>query len=171
MRLPTAIGAAVLVIGMTASAAAPGPLQGEQGSRLARAIQEAQRRAADLAAEEADIVAQIAGLDDLQDEARAERIQRLVERKNQMEAEVADLERELDSTSAEFRHDEPDATRELHEAANGIRTNKLKEKIRYSRGLTRARSGEYALQFEEEISDDIGDLIQGVANAAEALSN
>jgi len=88
-----------------------------------------------------------------------------------METQVADLERELDSTSAEFRRDEGDASRALQDAANGIRESQLKEKIRYSRGLVRARSPEYARQFEEEIGGDIGDLEQHLADAAEAVGN
>ena len=146
-------------------------LQSEQSGRLARDIEEAQRRAAELAAEEADVADQVAELGDLPDQERVDRIGRLTERKDEMEAQVADLERELDSTSAEFRRDERDASQALQDAANGIRESKLKEKIRYSRGLVRARSPEYARQFEEEISSDIGDLQGRLAEAAEAVGN
>ena len=146
-------------------------LQGEQSGRLSRDIEDAQRRAAELAEEEAEVTNQVAGLDNLQDEERVERIRQLMERKDEMEGEVADLEREIDSTSAEFRRDEGDASRALQEAANGIRESKLKEKIRYSRGLVRARSPEYARQFEEEIGGDIADLERQLADAAEAVGN
>ncbi len=146
-------------------------LQSEQSSRLARDIADAQRRAAELAEEEADVTNQVAGLGNLTDEERVDRIRRLMERKDEMEREVADLERGLDSTSAEFRRDERDASRALQEAANGIRESKLKEKIRYSRGLVRARSPEYARQFEEEIGGDIADLQRKLAVAAEAVGN
>ena len=125
----------------------------------------------DLADEEADIADQVAGLGNLTDQDRVDRIRRLMERKEQMEAQVADFERGLDSTSAEFRRDERDASRALQDAANGIRESKLKEKIRYSRGLVRARSPEYARQFEEEIGGDIGDLERHLADAAEAVGN
>ena len=146
-------------------------LQGEQSDRLARDIEDARRRAADLANEEADISDQVAGLGDLTVQERVDRVLRLIERKDEMEGQVADLERELDSTSAEFRRDEGDASRALQDAANGIRESQLKEKIRYSRGLVRARSPEYARQFEEEIGGDIGDLEQHLADAAEAVGN
>ena len=146
-------------------------LQSEQSDRLARDIEDAQRQAADLAAEEADVADQVAGLGDLTDQERVERIRRLTERKDEMEAKVADLERGLDSTSAEFRRDERDASRALQEAANGIRESKLKEKIRYSRGLVRARSPEYASEFEEVIGGDIGDLQRQLADASEAVGN
>ena len=146
-------------------------LQNQQSGRLARDIEDARRRASELAAEEADIAEQVADLGDLSDEQRADRVGQLMERKDQMEGEVADLERDLDSTSAEFRRDERDASRALQDAANGIRENKLKEKIRYSRGLIRARSPEYATQFEEEIGGDIGDLEQQLAEAEEAVGS
>ena len=146
-------------------------LQSEQSGRLARDIEDAQRRAAALADEEADVADQVAELGDLTDQDRVDRIGRLMERKEQMEAQVADLERGLDSTAAEFRRDERDASRALQDAANGIRESKLKEKIRYSRGLVRARSPEYARQFEEEIGGDIGDLEGRLAEAAEAVGN
>ena len=44
-----------------------------------------------------------------------------MERKDAMEAEVADLERQIDSTSAEFRREQRDASRRLAEAADSIR--------------------------------------------------
>ena len=146
-------------------------LEGEQSSRLARDIQEAQRRAAEVAAEESEIAEQVGNLANLSDVDRQDRARRLSERKDEMFAEVADLERELDSTSAEFRRDEQSASRALQEAANGIRESKLKEKIRYSRGLVRARSPEYAQQFEQEIGGDIQDLEERLAEAADAVGN
>ncbi|MDA1095270.1 MAG: DUF4175 family protein, partial [Acidobacteria bacterium] len=146
-------------------------LEGEQSNRLARDIEDAQRRAADLASEEAGIADEVNSLGDLSEEARQDRARQLSDRKDEMFGEVADLERELDSTSAEFRRDEESASRALQEAANGIRESKLKEKIRYSRGLVRARSPEYAQQFEQEIGGDIQDLERQLAEAADAVGN
>ena len=145
--------------------------QAEQTDRLARAIEDAQRRAVDLADEAADIADEVAGLGSLSDQDRLDSLNRLMKRKEEMEDEVADIERGLDSTSAEFRGGERDASRALQDAANGIRESQLKEKIRYSRGLVRARSPEYAREFEEEIGDDIADLERALAVAAEAVGN
>ncbi len=103
------------------------------------------------------------------DEQRAQALQGLVERKDAMEGEVADLERQIDSTSAEFRREERDASRRLADAANSIRDNKLKEKIRYSKGLVRSRSPETAQAFEDEIGSDIEDLVEKLQEAAEAV--
>ena len=111
-------------------------LEQEQADRLLRDIQDAMRRARELAEAEQGISRAVdhlaaAGTD------RQEQLRRLLSRKDAMEAEVADLERQLDTTSADFRREEPDASRRLQEAANSIRENRLKEKIRYSRGLIR----------------------------------
>ena len=144
-------------------------LEGQQSERLARDIDDFRRRASDLSADEAAVAEQVAGLGGLADEERIERIVRLTERKNEMEAGVADLERDIDSTSAEFRREERGASTELQEASNGIRESKLKEKIRYSRGLIRARSPAYAEQFEAEIGNDLADLEQRLAEAREAV--
>ncbi len=62
------------------------------------------------------------------------------------------------------------ASRALSEAARGIRENKLKEKIRYSKGVVRGRPGEAAQQFEAEIGKDVDQLSRQVTDAAQALS-
>ena len=57
---------------------------------------------------------------------------------------------------------------ELQGAANSIRDNKLKEKILYSRGLIGDPSGEYARNFEEEISsnaDEVRDRLEAAQQA------
>ena len=43
-----------------------------------------------------------------------------------------------------------------------IRSNKLKEKIRYSREIIRGRSPEYAQNFEREISDNVDELVEAM---------
>ena len=144
-------------------------LEGEQRGRLERDIADQLRRANRLADEQREMTAEVRGLAGLRDEERMEELRRLMEQKDQMEAEVADLEREIDSTSAEFRRDERDASRELQEAAAGIRDNKLKEKIRYSKGLIRSRPGDTANAFESEIGGDIEELAEQLAEAAGAV--
>jgi len=147
-------------------------LEGEQRGRLERDIADQLRRANRLADEQREMRAEVSGLTELSDERPEEKmaaLRELMEQKDQMEAEVADLEREIDSTSAEFRRDERDASRELQEAAAGIRDNKLKEKIRYSKGLIRSRPGDTANTFESEIGNDIEELAEQLAEAAGAV--
>ena len=144
-------------------------LQNEQAGRLERDIEEALRRANRLADEEREVSAEVYGLDGLSDDERMAELQGLMERKDAMEAEVADLERQIDSTSAEFRREQRDASRRLAEAADSIRDNKLKEKIRYSKGLIRSRAPETAQAFEDEIGSDIGDLQEKLQAAEQAV--
>ena len=144
-------------------------LQSEQTGRLQRDIQDAMRRASRLADEESEVASDVLGLTGLEDRERLARLQGLMERKDAMDAEVAALEREIDSTSAEFRREERDASRQLADAANSIRDNKLKEKIRYSKGLVRNRAPETARAFEEEIGGDIEDLRNKLQAAADAV--
>ncbi|MCE2543485.1 MAG: hypothetical protein J4F30_08635, partial [Acidobacteria bacterium] len=65
--------------------------------------------------------------------------------------------------------DQRDASRRLAEAADSIRDNKLKEKIRYSKGLIRSRAPETAQAFEDEIGSDIGDLQEKLQAAEQAV--
>ncbi|MCY4634947.1 MAG: DUF4175 family protein [Acidobacteria bacterium] len=144
-------------------------LSGEQRGRLERDIADQLRRANRLADQQREMRGEVEQLPGLQDEERFTALRRLLEQKGQMEEEVADLERQIDSTSAEFRRDERDASRELQEAAGGIRDNKLKEKIRYTRGLIRSRPGPTANAFEEQIGDNIEQLAEDLAEAAAAV--
>ena len=144
-------------------------LNSEQRGRLERDIADQLRRANRLADEQREMRAEVEQLPGLQDEARFDALRRLLDQKGQMEEEVADLERQIDSTSAEFRRDERDASRELQEAAGGIRDNKLKEKIRYTRGLIRSRPGPTANAFEEQIDENIEQLVEDLTEAAAAV--
>ena len=144
-------------------------LGAEQRGRLERDIQEQLQRANRLADQQREMRSEVAEFPDLPDDDRAPALRGMLEQKTAMEEEVADLERSIDSTSAEFRRDERDASRELQEAAASIRDNKLKEKIRYSRGLVRSRPGETANAFETEIGGDIEELAELLEEAAAAV--
>jgi hypothetical protein len=146
-----------------------GRLQQEQTNRLQRDIDEALARVDRLADEEREVASNVNGLPELSDEQRNEHQQRLFERKDAMEAEVADLERQIDSTSAEFRREERNASSSLQDAANSIRDNKLKEKIRYTKGVIRSRASETASAFEGQITNDIEDLREHLRAAADAI--
>ena len=146
-------------------------LQQEQTNRLQRDIDEALARANRLADEEREVANSVNRLPELGDEQRNERQQSLFERKDAMEAEVADLERQIDSTSAEFRREERSAAASLQDAANSIRDNKLKEKIRYTKGVIRSRASDTASAFEDQITNDIEDLREHLRAAAAAVGD
>ncbi len=146
-------------------------LQREQTGRLQRDIDDALQRANQLADQEREVAAGVDGLSGLDQDQRVDRLRGLMARKDAMESEVADLERQIDSTSAEFRRDERNASQKLQDAANSIRDNKLKEKIRYTKGVIRSRAGQTAQDFEEQITGDIEELREHLRAAADAVGD
>ena len=68
----------------------------------------------------------------------------------------------------EARGDSKDAARKLQEAADTIRDRKLKDKIRYSKGVMKAHAAEQARQLEGEIGSDLDALRRKVKDAAAA---
>lgn len=100
-----------------------------------------------------------------------ERIERLFERKDQLGQDVAGLESELDRMARQAREEHPEASRQLQEAANSIRDNQLKEKIRYSKGVARGREQDYAQMFEREIGGDLEELVEKLGEARAAAGS
>jgi hypothetical protein len=94
--------------------------------------------------------------------AKADRIR---ERKESLAAGVAELESRLDKVARESRREQKDTSRKLQEAANGIRDSKLKEKIRYTRGLVERAASPDAQAFETDIAESI-DALGGRIRAA-----
>ena len=143
-------------------------LEQEQADRLTRDIEDARRRVQALVQAEQGISRDVDRLVENPGDRR-EQLRRLLDRKAAMEAEVGDLERQLDTTAADFRREERDASQKLQEAANSIRENRLKEKIRYTMGLIQTRSPANARPFEGEITSDINELRELLSEAAAAV--
>ncbi len=137
--------------------------------RLRRDLQDARRRADEVARQQRGIQESVAGLPS-EGEARQEQLRRLLDRKESMLAELTDLEQQLDRMANESRREQPAVSREVAEAAQGIRDDKLKEKVSYSRGVVQENSPEYARNFEEQIAGDIERLRQRLAEADQAAS-
>ncbi|HSF16847.1 MAG TPA: DUF4175 family protein [Vicinamibacteria bacterium] len=100
---------------------------------------------------------------------RGERLQRIFERKDELADQVESLESQLDRMARESRGDQKEAARKIQEAANSIRDTKLKEKIRYSKGVVQGRSPEYAQDFEQLIGEDIESLADRLGEAASSI--
>jgi hypothetical protein len=139
-------------------------------TRTAQDIERAVDLAEGIARDQARIADEVRRLGDGQGEDARERVQRLDERKDALAADVQALEEQLDRMARDTRRTAKEASRALRQAAGGIRDNKLKEKIRYSKGVVRGRPGETAQQFEDVIAGDIDELSRQVADAAQALS-
>jgi hypothetical protein len=96
-------------------------------------------------------------------------VQRIFERKDELAEEVANLESQLDRMAREGRSEQKEASRKIQDAANSIRDSKLKEKIRYSKGVVQGRSPEYAQNFEQLIGEDVENLRQKLEDAAGSI--
>ncbi len=138
-------------------------LDQNRSAGLERDVQDALRRAERLAEAQEDVMSEVERLGEAGTN-RSERLRRLNERKQEMAAEVADLETQLHRLSRESSREQREASRNLKEAANTIRDDKLEDKIRYSRGVVEQRTPEYARNFEEQIARDL----EGVRDQIEA---
>jgi hypothetical protein len=103
------------------------------------------------------------------DVAGAEEIERLLERKDRLHQEVGELEDELDRLARAARAESPEVARGLQEAANSVRKNQLKEKIRYSKAVVENRDQRYAKLFEDDIARNVDDLVQRIGEAQASL--
>jgi len=146
-------------------------LERDRVSRLREDAEEALRRTQDLAAEQREIQDQMARLGEEGDGDIREAARRLFERKEAMAEELADLESQIDRLSSDARSDQRETSDRLKEAANSIRDNKLKERVRYSRGLIGTRDQDYTGQFEAETTRAVDELQQRLEEAVEAVGN
>jgi hypothetical protein len=144
-------------------------LERQRTDRMARDIDSALSRTRRLANEQKAIEDDVRALDKA-GANRSAQVQQLQARKDAEAGEVADLEKQLDRTASDFRRERPDVARKVQQAADAIRDNKLKEKIRYSRGLVQGAPTETAAGFEEQIGTDIAALETRLRGAADAVN-
>ena len=137
--------------------------------RLSTDVEEAQARAVDLAREQRDIEADMNRVGEANSGPDSEAGRRLFERKEAMNDEIADLEREIDRLTSIARAYQRDASDRLSEAATMIRDDKLKERVRYSRGLIGVQDREYTREFEAETTRIVEDLQEALQRASDAI--
>jgi hypothetical protein len=144
-------------------------LEGNRGAGLRRDAEDALRRAERLAAEQRDVADAVNDLPDNPADA-ADRVRRLLERKETMADEVSGLEGDLEQLARESQQDQPEAAERLRDAAQGMRNDRLEDKIRYSRGLIQQPdNSEYTRNLEEQIGVDIDSLRQRIAEARDNM--
>jgi hypothetical protein len=146
-------------------------LESSQTGRVERQIQEARRRAGEMARAQEKIAAEAeqqlaqGGVGQ-----QSGRTGRLMERKDALARDVGDLEGQLDRMAQEARAGKKDAARRLQEAADAIRDRKLRDKIRYSKGVLGAGAAEQSRQLEAEIGSDLEALGRKLDQAASAAA-
>ena len=143
-------------------------LDGQRRERLGRDVEAALDEAKRLRAAQNRIRTAV---QDLEQERTAETIGRVSGQKQELAERVQQLERQLDEVSRDWSRDEPEASRAVGDAADGIRDRKLKEKIHYSRGVAAQRSPEYAEQFENMIAGDLEALERDLTAARETVES
>jgi hypothetical protein len=143
-------------------------LDRQRADRMARSIDEALSRLDRLARTQEDIAADVRGLG-APGPARREQVQRLNERKDGQAAEVTDIERQLDRTASDFRRERQQAARKVQETADAMRESRLRDKIRYSKGVAQSAPAETAAEFEAQIAADIANARERLQAAAGAV--
>lgn len=145
-------------------------LEQDRTDRLSRTIEEARTRVRRLQQEQERIEGEVRGLPGA-GAGREAQARQLAGRKDAQAGEVADLERDLDRAASDFGREQRDAARKLQEAAEGIRDSRLKEKIRYSRGLIQNAPPDQASTFEEQIGADLAALGERLDEASKAAAS
>ncbi len=98
-----------------------------------------------------------------------EAMRRVMERQDSLANAIDTLESRLGRLSRESMRDRPAAARQLRSTADGIRQRRLSDQVRYSKGLARDPSSEYASAFTEQLTRQTDSLAQRVSRAAAAL--
>ena len=93
---------------------------------------------------------------------------RLFDLKEAMYDEIADLEQEILRLSSEAQGE---ISERLDEAARTIKDDKLKERVRYSRGLIGVQDREYMREFEAETTRIVEELQTELWSASRALQS
>ena len=144
-------------------------LQQTQSGRADRDVKNALQQAEDLARDQRQIADDVKGLEAAGDK-RQEKAQQLIERKTTLERKVGELEKQLDRSAGDIRGQEKGAAQKLTEAANSIRDNKVRDKIRYSSSMVRAGVSPSDQQpIENSIGSNLDALKNTLSQAASAL--
>ena len=130
-------------------------LQRTQTNRAERDVNDALRRAEEIANQQKEIAKDVSGLG-AQGNRDRQQVQQLLERKNELEQQVSELEKQIDRAASDMRRDERDASRRMSEAAGSLRDNRVRDKIRYSGALVRSGMSQADTDnFEREIGSNL----------------
>lgn len=99
---------------------------------------------------------------------RGEEVDRIHQIKDAMWQETQELERDLVRMQQGTQGENRDAAAQLNEAVEAIREGRLKEKYAYTKGVVEQREREFALQWEDQIGEDIQALRREIEEAAQA---
>ncbi len=145
-------------------------LEGDRGL-FSTDVEKAAARAADLGREQFDIELSMGRIQYRRAAGLSASGNLLFERKTAMHDEIADLEQEIQRLTDQAREDQSEAWDRLREAAATIRDGKLKERVRYSRGLIGIQDREFMREFEVETTHLVEELQLELQRASEAVES
>jgi hypothetical protein len=142
-------------------------LEQAQDDRMQAGIQDALDRVDRLAQSQEEVRERVEGMAESPFE-RGEEVDRIHEIKDAMGQETQELERDLVRMQQGTQGENREAAARLNEAVEAIREGRLKEKFAYTKGVVEQREREFALQWEEQIGEDIEALRREIEEAAQA---
>ncbi len=101
---------------------------------------------------------------------RRRRAAALAERKEEMARDAEQLAADTDRLSRDAAREQPAAARKLAEAAEGMRTDRIGDKLRFSQSLLQRGSQEYVRQFEDQIAENLTEAAGRLREASRSLS-
>ena len=141
-----------------------------QWQGLSNDVQEARVRATGLAREQALIEAEMDRVSEAGHGPGSMAGRTLFDRKEVMNEEIADLEEYIGRLASDAQDGRSEASDRLREAVATISDEKLKERVRYSRGLIGLQDREYTQRFEAETTRVVEELAEELTRASDAIS-
>ena len=146
-------------------------LERNQGGRGERDVQQALQQAQELAREARDVEKEVQGLEGQSGAGRQSKAQQLGQRKDAMDAKVADLQNQLEKLANGARAEDRNAARKLDEAAGSITDKRIREMIRYSKNALQGNPSEYARGVESQIGANLEGLEKKIQEASAAFGD
>ncbi len=100
---------------------------------------------------------------------RRRRAAALSEQKEEMARDAERLAVDTERLSRDAAREQPAAARKLTEATEGMRTDRIGDKLRFSQSLLQRGSQEYVRQFEEQIAENLADAAGRLREASRSL--
>ncbi|HEX5581946.1 MAG TPA: DUF4175 family protein, partial [Gemmatimonadaceae bacterium] len=136
---------------------------------LEDAVQDARRRAGELASRQRTLQGDAARAGRETGAQRQRSLERLAADKESLARDAEALESQLGRAAREARAEQPDAARRLQEAAAEIRDRRLADKLRFSGQIAGRGSPEYSRNVEAQLAEDVDAVREAVDAAAGAV--
>ena len=145
-------------------------MEGVQGDRLQRDVEDARQRAGELARQQEDVQERMREMDEEETRPSTQQVWDIIETKEAMAAAADDLLSQLDQLARNAQRDGEVGAEELEDAVSTIQENQLSARLQYSRGLVgRPDYANNAKAFEDQTAQGIRSLQNRLDEALEAI--